>query len=236
MVDFFLAGFSRAKRNWKAFLCLATLSLMIVAMARPQMGKGQQQITSQGVEIMMVVDVSNSMLAEDVKPSRLGHAQKEMSRLLDLLGGDKVGLIAFAGSAVLLSPMTTDKSALKMFLESMSPASVETQGTEITKALQEAQSAFQRGGEEAGPNQKMTRVVVLISDGEDHEEGAIRQAQDMAKEGIRIFTMAFGSERGGENSQTRWARVIKGSCERQTRARCDHQGQSRADAPDCPCR
>jgi Ca-activated chloride channel homolog len=218
MVDFFLAGFSRAKRNWKAFLCLATLSLMIVAMARPQMGKGQQQITSQGVEIMMVVDVSNSMLAEDVKPSRLGHAQKEMSRLLDLLGGDKVGLIAFAGSAVLLSPMTTDKSALKMFLESMSPASVETQGTEITKALQEAQSAFQRGGEEAGPNQKMTRVVVLISDGEDHEEGAIRQAQDMAKEGIRIFTMAFGSERGGKIPKRDGRGLLKGHVK-------DKQGQ-----------
>ena len=198
MLGFFLAGFSRPKRNWKCVLSLLASALMIVAMARPQMGKGKTEITSQGVELMMVIDVSNSMLAEDVKPSRLEHAKKEMNRLLDLLGGDKVGLIAFAGSAVMLSPMTTDKSALKMFLESLSPGSVETQGTEISKALSETMQAFKRGGEEVGPNQKMTRVVVLISDGEDHEQGAIKIAQDMAKEGVRIFTMAFGSERGSK--------------------------------------
>ena len=147
---------------------------------------------------MMVVDVSRSMLAEDVKPSRLEHAKKEMGRLLDLLGGDKVGLIAFAGSPVLLSPMTTDKSALRMFIDGLSPNTVESQGTEIGKALSEAQNAFTRGGEEVGPNQRMTRVVVLISDGEDHEEGAIKLAQEMAQNGTRVFAMAFGSERGGK--------------------------------------
>lgn len=198
MTRFFTAKFSRIKKNIKFILSIIALSFMLFALARPQMGKGKRQITSQGVELMVVVDVSKSMLSEDVKPSRLEHAKKEIAHLLNILGGDKVGLLAFAGSAVLLSPMTTDKSALKMFLETMSPNSVETQGTELAKALNEAGEAFKRGGEEVGPNQKMTRVVILISDGEDHEEGALKAAQDLAKQGIRVFAMAFGSERGGK--------------------------------------
>ena len=177
-------------------MVILALAFMIVALARPQSGKGKKQIKSQGVELMVAIDVSNSMMAEDVKPSRLEHAKKEINHLLNILGGDKVGILAFAGSAVLLSPMTSDKSALKMFLETMSPRSVETQGTELAKALSEAKEAFERGGEEVGPNEKMTRVVILISDGEDHEEGAIKMAKELADNGIRVFTMAFGSERG----------------------------------------
>jgi Ca-activated chloride channel homolog len=198
MAHFFTANFSRVKKNIKFILSILTLSFVLLALARPQMGKGKTQITSRGVELMVVVDVSNSMLSEDVKPSRLEHAKKEISHLLNILGGDKVGILAFAGSAVLLSPLTTDKSALKMFLETLTPASVETQGTEIAKALNEAKEAFSRGGQEVGPNQKMTRVVILISDGEDHEEGALKAAQELTNAGIRVFAMAFGSENGGK--------------------------------------
>ena len=198
MHGFFTSKYSRFKKNLKFMLVIAALSFMIFALARPQMGKGKQQITSRGVELMVAVDVSNSMLSEDVKPSRLEHAKKEISHLLNILGGDKVGILAFAGSAVLLSPMTTDKSALKMFLETLSPNSVETQGTELSKALSEAGEAFKRGGEDVGPGETMTRVVILISDGEDHEEGALKTAQELAQNGIRVFTMAFGSDRGGK--------------------------------------
>lgn len=198
MFLFFTAKFSHFKKNLKFSLVVLALSCMLIALARPQMGKGKKQITSQGVELMVAVDVSNSMLAEDVKPSRLEHAKKEINHLLNILGGDKVGILAFAGSAVLLSPMTTDKSALKMFLETMSPNSVETQGTELAKALSEAKEAFARGGEEVGPNETMTRVVILISDGEDHEEGAIKMAKELAEQGIRVFAMAFGDERGAK--------------------------------------
>ena len=198
MVDFFTSKFSQFKKNIKFLFIVLALSFMIIALARPQMGKGKKQITSQGVELMVAVDVSNSMLSEDVKPSRLEHAKKEIAHLLNILGGDKVGILAFAGSAVLLSPMTTDKSALKMFLETLSPKSVETQGTELAKAMKEAQEAFKRGGEEVGPNKTMTRVVILISDGEDHEEGALKVAKELAEGGIRVFTMAFGSDRGGK--------------------------------------
>lgn len=198
MAPFFTARFSQSKKNIKFILMVLALTCMIIALARPQMGKGKRQITSQGVELMVAIDVSRSMLSEDVKPSRLEHAKKEISHLLNILGGDKVGILAFAGSAVLLSPMTTDKSALKMFLETLSPNSVETQGTEIAKALKEAQEAFKRGGQELGPNESMTRVVILISDGEDHEEGAIKMAKTLADNGIRVFAMAFGSESGGK--------------------------------------
>jgi Ca-activated chloride channel family protein len=198
MSPFFTARFSHFKKNIKFSLMILALGFMILALARPQMGKGKRQITSQGVELMVAVDVSNSMLSEDVKPSRLEHAKKEIAHLLNILGGDKVGILAFAGSAVLLSPMTTDKSALKMFLETLSPKSVETQGTELAKALNEAYEAFKRGGEEVAPNKTMTRVVILISDGEDHEEGALKAAKDLADNGIRVFTMAFGSDGGGK--------------------------------------
>ncbi len=177
---------------------LVALSLMVISLARPQMGKGKRQITSRGVELMIAIDVSKSMLSEDVKPSRLEHAKKEINHLLNILGGDKVGILAFAGSAVLLSPMTTDKSALKMFLETLSPESVETQGTELAKALGEANEAFKRGGEDVGPKESMTRVVILISDGEDHEEGAIEAAKQLVEGGVRVFAMAFGSENGGK--------------------------------------
>ncbi len=210
MAPFFTARFSFFKKNVKFILIVIALSFMIIALARPQMGKGKRQITSQGVELMIAVDVSKSMLSEDVKPSRLEHAKKEISHLLNILGGDKVGILAFAGSAVLLSPMTTDKSALKMFLETLSPQSVETQGTELAKALREAHQAFKRGGEEVGPNQKMTRVVILISDGEDHEEGAIKAASELAEDGVRVFTMAFGSERGGKIPKRDARGLLKG--------------------------
>lgn len=210
MLPFFTTRFSQFKKNLKFVFILIALGLMIVALARPQAGKGKRQIKSQGVELMIAVDVSNSMLSEDVKPSRLEHAKKEISHLLNILGGDKVGLLAFAGSAVLLSPMTTDKSALKMFLETLSPRSVETQGTELAKALKEAGEAFKRGGEDVGPNQKMTRVVIIISDGEDHEEGALKAAKEMAEEGIRVFAMAFGSDRGGKIPKRNARGLLKG--------------------------
>jgi len=197
MMPFFMAQVSTARIKLKFFLALACLVFIIIALARPQVGRGKTQIKSEGVEIMVAIDVSNSMMAEDVKPSRLEHAKKEVVRLLGLLGGHKVGLLGFAGSAVLLSPLTSDKSALRMFLETLSPQSVETQGTELAKALSEAQQAFKRGGEDGGPEKRVTRVVLLISDGEDHEEGALKLAKDLASKGTRVFTMAFGSERGG---------------------------------------
>jgi Ca-activated chloride channel family protein len=188
---------SKSSRWLKIGLRSFALGLFVIALARPQMGKGLQEVKAQGVELMIAIDVSTSMLTEDIKPSRLDHAKAEVSRLLDLLVGDKVGLVAFAGSAVLLSPLTTDKSALKMFLDSISTSSVETQGTDVHRALLEARGAFDRGGVESDEKLKVTRVILLASDGEDQEPGALNEAKKLAEDGTRIFTYAFGSERGG---------------------------------------
>jgi Ca-activated chloride channel family protein len=195
---YLVQNFSFKKAFFKVVCLSLALSLFVLSWSRLQMGKGQNEVKSEGVEIMLLVDVSRSMLAEDVRPSRLEHAKKEIMRLLDMLGGDKVGLIAFAGSSVLLSPLTVDKAALKMFVEGLSPESVETQGTEIGPALSEAKEALTRGGAESDEQSRVTKVVLVMSDGEDHEAGTEKIAQDMAKEGIRIFTMAFGTEAGAK--------------------------------------
>lgn len=197
LAPFLSSSVSVAKRRLKLTLRLAALALFIVALARPQLGKGSQEVKARGIELMIAIDVSTSMLAEDVKPSRLEHAKAEVSRLLDMLSGDKVGLVAFAGSSVLLSPLTTDKSALKMFLDSISTQSVETQGTDVRKALIEAENAFDRGGVEDDESTKITHVILIASDGEDQEPGAIVEAKKLAGQGTRVFTMAFGTERGG---------------------------------------
>lgn len=194
---FLTASVSTRKRKIKLGLQLAALACFVLALARPQTGKSLQEVKAQGVEMMIAIDVSNSMLAEDVKPSRLQHAKSEITRLLDLLTGDKVGLVAFAGSAVVLSPLTTDKSALKMFLESLSPDSVETQGTNFQSMLNEASAAFDRGGIENDETTRVTRVILVASDGEDQEPGALAEAKKLANDGARIFTLAFGTERGG---------------------------------------
>lgn len=198
VVPYLVQNYSQQKATWKMICFVVALGLMIMAWARPQAAKGQMEVKSEGVEIMVAVDVSRSMLAEDVRPSRLEHAKKEIVSLLDSLSGDKVGLIAFAGSSVLLSPLTVDKSALKMFVEGLSPDSVETQGTEVGRALNEAKEAFLRGGVESDTSSRVTKVVILISDGEDHEKGAEAVAKELVDKGIRVFTMAFGTEAGGK--------------------------------------
>ncbi len=185
------------RRTFKIWLQCAALLFFVLALARPQSGEGKQKAKSEGLEIMLAIDVSNSMLAEDVRPSRLELAQKELSRFVDSLGGDKVGIVAFAGSAVLLSPLTNDKGALKMFIESLSPTAVSTQGTDFKKALNEAYQALVRGGAEES-NSGMTRVIIVASDGEDNEKGGLDVAQKIADEGIRIFTLGFGTEAGGQ--------------------------------------
>lgn len=193
---FLTANVSRFKRRLKLGLQCIALVFFIIALARPQSGKSLQKVKSEGVEMIIAFDVSSSMLAEDVRPSRLEHAKAEIGRLLDLLSGDKVGLVAFAGSAVLVSPLTVDKSALKLFLQSLSPLSVETQGTVFRKALSEATGAFERGGSDTDEGSRVTRVILLVSDGEDQEEGAMEEVRKLAAVGVRIFSLSVGTEHG----------------------------------------
>lgn len=196
--EFLLRSLSTKRRRIKVVLQCVTIFFFVLALARPQSGESVQKAKSEGLEIVIAVDVSNSMMAEDARPSRLELAKKELSRFLDSLGGDKVGLVAFAGSAILLSPMTGDKNALKMFIESLSPTAVSTQGTDFRKAISESYQALQRGGLDNDETNKVTKVIVVASDGEDNEKGALELAEKIADEGVRIFTLGFGTEGGGK--------------------------------------
>ncbi len=199
VTNYLIRSLSLSRRRLKTTLQVLALFFFVMALARPQSGEGRQKAKSEGLEIVLAVDVSNSMLAEDVRPSRLELAQKELSRFIDSLGNDKIGLVAFAGSAVLLSPLTTDKSALKMFIESLSPEAVSTQGTDFKKAISEAYQALHRGGlGEDSEDPNVARVIVIASDGEENEKGGLDAAQKVANEGIRIFTLGFGTEAGGQ--------------------------------------
>ncbi|MBX7231811.1 MAG: VWA domain-containing protein [Bdellovibrionales bacterium] len=188
---------SLKRQNVKLGLEIFFLTLLVVALARPQRGETKQKIKTEGTEIMLLIDVSQSMMSEDVRPSRLELSKKELNKFIDLVGGDKVGLVAFAGTAVTLSPLTTDKSALKMFLDSLSPTTVSTQGTDFRRALVEAKNAFERGGVEGGTETLVTRLVVVVSDGEDNETGASDVVHELTGKGIRLFTLAVGTESGG---------------------------------------
>lgn len=194
---FLISSISLTKRRWKLFLQLAVIAFFVFSLARPQAGKSEQKLKSEGVEVMLLVDVSQSMLAEDVKPSRLELAKKELGRFIDFGGGDRIGLVAFAGSAVTLSPMTNDTSALNMFLESLGPDLVSSQGTYFQRALELALNAFEKGGVEESDEHVATRVILLASDGEDNEKGAIEYAEKLKEKGIRIFSLGFGTEKGG---------------------------------------
>jgi Ca-activated chloride channel homolog len=196
---FLTASVSVSGRRWKFILQNLFLLFAILALARPQTGGSKQEVKSQGFELMLVVDVSESMLSEDVRPSRLEQLKIDMSRLMSLSPGNKVGLIAFAGSAALLSPLTSDASAIRMYLESLSTMSVSAQGTNFEEALDQARAAFERGGiGGAGVQEsvRVTRAILVASDGEDHEPGAQEKAKALAKDGIKIFGLAYGTEKG----------------------------------------
>lgn len=197
LAPFLARSASPQKRRLKLVLQSCAIFFFVLAWARPQMGESKQEVKSEGVEIIFAVDVSESMMAEDVKPSRLEQVKVELARLVDLTPGNKTGILAFAGTAALLSPLTNDPAAIKMYLDSLSPASVSSQGTCFECALRAAESAFERGGIATDDSVKVTRVILIASDGEDHEPGALAAAEELAKKGVRIFTMAYGTERGG---------------------------------------
>jgi len=197
LTPFLTRSVSPTKRRWKLFLQCVCLTLMVLAWARPQLGQSQEKIKSEGIELMILVDVSESMMAEDVKPSRLAQAKVELTRLIDLSPGNKVGVIAFAGSAALLCPLTNDPGAVKMYIDSLTPSSVSSQGTNFEEALKLAQESFERGGVSTDETSKATRVVLVASDGEDQEEGALVAANKLVDAGMKIFTVAYGTEKGG---------------------------------------
>ncbi len=188
---------SLIRRRLQVVLQVTGLIFLVIALARPQAGESQQEIKSEGIEMLILADVSDSMMSEDVRPSRLAQMKIELSKLLDLMPGNKVGIIAFAGSSALLSPLTSDPNALRMYIDSLDTNSVSSQGTNFETALSYAKEAFEKGGVTQDKSSRTTRVVLVTSDGEDQEKGALAVAGKLAKEGIKIFTIAYGTEKGG---------------------------------------
>lgn len=191
------SGYSFPRRKMKWALRSIGFSFCLLGLARPQSGKTDINVKSQGIELVAMMDVSDSMMAEDLKPNRLTQAKVDLSKLIERLQGSQIGIIGFAGSAAILSPLTNDPGALRMYIDSLSPQSVSSQGTEFASALTEAKEAFQRGGTSEIENQRATRVILVFSDGEDHEPGALDQAKRLVAENYRIFTIAYGTEKGG---------------------------------------
>lgn len=188
---------SESRLRFQFSLKMVGISLVIVALARPQLGQSQQEMKSEGVELIILADVSDSMLAEDIKPNRLERMKIELEKLMDLMPGNKTGLIAFAGSSSLMTPLTSDPSALKMYIQSLDTNSVSTQGTHFETALSYAAEAFEKGGVTENPTAKATRVILVASDGEDQEPNALDEAKKLAEKGIHIISVAYGTEKGG---------------------------------------
>ena len=176
---------SKYRPNVKFWLTFAALTLTIFLLARPQFGSKLETVKRKGVEVVIALDISNSMLAQDVTPSRLDKSKKLISKLVDEFDNDKVGLIVFAGDAFTQLPITSDYVSAKMFLESISPALITTQGTAIGKAIDVAMRSFT-------PQEGVGRAIVIITDGENHEGGAVEAAQ----KGIRVFVLGVGSPDG----------------------------------------
>ncbi|PIE84441.1 MAG: hypothetical protein CSA07_01645 [Bacteroidia bacterium] len=185
-----LMPYASGGRWWaRNVLYLLALALLVVGLARPQFGVAREDVKGRGSEIMVVLDVSRSMLAEDVKPSRLERAKLEISKLVSELKRDRVGLILFAGRAYVQLPITSDFAAAQLFLQSVNTDMIQQQGTVMGEALSLAMKSF-------GPSERMGKAIVLISDGESHDDDPLSVARQAAKEGIRIFTVGFGSPSG----------------------------------------
>ena len=181
---------SKSRTIWKFALSMAALVLLIVAAARPQYGQKEKTIKRQGIEVMVALDISNSMLAEDVAPNRLDRAKQMLSKMIDNMVDDKVGLVIFAGDAFTQVPITCDYVSAKMFLNTISPNLIPTQGTAIGAALQTAVASFGTSESEIG------RAIVLITDGENHEDDAIEVAKKAKEMGIQVFVIGIGKPEG----------------------------------------
>jgi Ca-activated chloride channel family protein len=189
-----LAHLTPEKSVFKSVLKMVFWSLgitfLIIALVNPKIGTSLKKVQSSGVDVVFAIDVSKSMLAEDIAPSRLEKAKLIVSGIIDKLGGDRVGIIVYAGSAYPLLPITTDHAAAKMFLDNAHPDLVSSQGTAIGEALKLAQK-FYDADEETG------KYLVILSDGEDHEEKAATLSDYIQGADIRTFTIGLGTAQGG---------------------------------------
>lgn len=189
-LDRVVPGISTGRSLFR-FLCLRHgLGLVVIAMAGPLSGTRTEEVKAKGIDVVVALDVSNSMLCEDLPPSRMEAARRAMSQLIDRLRGDRLGIVIFAGNAFVQLPITADRAAAKMFLSTVGPSSMNTQGTAIGAAIDMAQRSFD-------PESPAGRAIIVISDGEDHEDDAQEAARRAAGTGTVVHTIGMGTPQGG---------------------------------------
>lgn len=181
---------STFKPTFKLVIILLALAGLILGLVNPKIGTKMETVKREGIDIVFAMDISKSMLAEDVAPSRLEKSKQIVSQIINQLGNDRIGIVAYAGSAFPVLPITTDYSVAKMFLQSMNTGMVSSQGTSLDEAIKLSATYFD-------DKSKTSKLLILISDGEDHSEGAQAAAEEANKQGMRIITVGIGTEKGG---------------------------------------
>lgn len=183
-----IPDYSAGKTILKFFIITGVLASLVIAMAGPQTGSRLEKVRRKGIDLMICLDVSNSMMAQDIKPNRIERAKQSIVRLIDNLQGDRIGIIVFAGKAYTQLPITTDYAAAKMFTASINTSIVPTQGTSIAEAIEMAAGGF---GES-----KHNKAIVVITDGEDHEGSVLEQAEAAVRNNITIYAIGMGLPEG----------------------------------------
>ncbi len=187
---------STRRRRWKAAIVVLGVLMLAVALAGPRFGTKLREVKREGIDLIVALDVSLSMSAEDVSPNRLDRAKNEIKKLLNDLRGDRVGLVIFAGDAFVQCPLTTDYSAVKMFLDVADASMVPTPGTDFSAALTFARKAFQGSSEAEEIDEERTRALLIVSDGENHVANVDQLISEARDDGIVIFTAGVGETDG----------------------------------------
>jgi Ca-activated chloride channel family protein len=181
------SGFGRQITRWTLF-CFFFVFL-VLSLVRPQFGVKMEMVERKGIDIIVALDISQSMLAQDITPNRLDRAKHEISKLIDMLKGDRIGIVVFAGESYVQCPLTLDYGTAKMFLNAVTVGWVGIEGTSISDAIKKSTEAFHS-------KSKKHKVLILMSDGEEHEGKAVEAAKAAAKEGVIVHTIGVGSENG----------------------------------------
>lgn len=189
LINALMPEVSKYRPDVKFWIVFLAFGLIVIMLARPQFGSKMETVKRSGVETVIALDISNSMLAQDVTPSRLDKSKKLISRMVDEFTNDKVGLIVFAGDAFTQLPITSDYISAKMFLESITPSLIASQGTDIGGAIRLAMKSFT-------PQEGVGRAIIVITDGENHEGGAIEAAKEAAGKGMQVYVLGVGSPDG----------------------------------------
>ena len=190
LISNLLESYSLQRSKIKNTFTILIFTSLIIGISNPQIGTKMEEVKREGVDLMIAIDLSNSMMAEDIKPNRLERARQAISKLISKLEGDRIGLIVFAGEAYVQLPITTDYSAAKLFLSNINTKVIPTQGTKIGKAINLSLQSFDM---ENGQN----KAIIIITDGENHDKEAIEFAEKAKKSGIFVHTLGMGLSKGG---------------------------------------